>query len=198
MIIKKAEYLTSVANAKDLIHDDVPEFAFVGRSNVGKSSALNYITGRRGLAKTSATPGKTKLVNYFSVDDFRLVDLPGYGFAKVGKAQKDVWSSLIGDYLLSSNSLILTFVLLDCRHIPTEQDKQMITFLLHYNLPFMIILTKIDKLSKQALKQNIKKIADTLKLRQEMFISISAEANIGREQLLDILETRLNLAKSED
>ena len=134
MNINKAIYLTSVANSKDLINDGVPEFAFVGRSNVGKSSLLNYITGKRELAKTSSTPGKTKLVNYFLVNDFRFVDLPGYGFAKVGKSQKDVWSSLMGDYLLSSKSLVLTFLLLDCRHLPTDQDKQMINYLMHYNL----------------------------------------------------------------
>ena len=124
MNISRAEYLISVANSKDLLKDNVPEFAFVGRSNVGKSSLLNYITGKKELAKTSSTPGKTRLVNYFDVNDFRLVDLPGYGFAKVGKSQKDVWSSLIGDYLLSSKSLLLTFLLLDCRHLPTQQDKQ--------------------------------------------------------------------------
>ncbi len=193
MNINKAIYLTSVANSKDLINDGVPEFAFVGRSNVGKSSLLNYITGKRELAKTSSTPGKTKLVNYFLVNDFRFVDLPGYGFAKVGKSQKDVWSSLMGDYLLSSKSLVLTFLLLDCRHLPTDQDKQMINYLMHYNLPFMIIITKIDKLSKLALNKNIKKIAYELKLREEMFVAVSSQAKLGREKLLDIIEARLSL-----
>lgn len=192
MKINKATYLTSVADSKNLLDDNIPEFAFVGRSNVGKSSLLNYITGKKELARTSSTPGKTRLVNYFEVNDFRLVDLPGYGFAKVGKQQKDVWSSLISDYLLSSKSLVLTFLLLDCRHLPTEQDQQMVKYMMHYNLPFMVIVTKIDKLSKQALNLNIKKIADKLKLRDEVFIPISAQAEIGREKLLDIIEARLS------
>ncbi len=198
MNISKAEYLISVANSKDLLKDNVPEFAFVGRSNVGKSSLLNYLTGKKELAKTSSTPGKTRLVNYFDVNDFRLVDLPGYGFARVGKSQKDVWSSLIGDYLLSSKSLVLTFLLLDCRHLPSEQDKQMIQYMMHYNLPFMVIVTKIDKLSKQALNLNIKKIAAALKLREEMFVAVSSQAKLGREKLLNIIETRLSLFENKE
>ena len=198
MNISKAEYLISVANSKDLLNDNVPEFAFVGRSNVGKSSLLNYLTGKKELAKTSSTPGKTRLVNYFDVNDFRLVDLPGYGFARVGKSQKDVWSSLIGDYLLSSKSLVLTFLLLDCRHLPSEQDKQMIQYMMHYNLPFMVIVTKIDKLSKQALNLNIKKIAAALKLREEMFVAVSSQAKLGREKLLNIIETRLSLFENKE
>ena len=198
MNISKAEYLISVANSKDLLKDNVPEFAFVGRSNVGKSSLLNYLTGKKEFAKTSSTPGKTRLVNYFDVNDFRLVDLPGYGFARVGKSQKDVWSSLIGDYLLSSKSLVLTFLLLDCRHLPSEQDKQMIQYMMHYNLPFMVIVTKIDKLSKQALNLNIKKIAAALKLREEMFVAVSSQAKLGREKLLNIIETRLSLFENKE
>ena len=198
MNINKAVYLTSVAESKNLLSDDVPEFAFVGRSNVGKSSLLNYITGRKGLALTSSTPGKTRLVNYFAVNNFRLVDLPGYGYAKVGKQQKDVWSSLIGDYLLSSKTLVLTFLLLDCRHLPTEQDEQMVKYMMHYNLPFMVVITKIDKLSKQALNLNIKKIADKLKLREEVFIPISSQTNIGREALLNIIEARLSFFEDKE
>ena len=149
MVIKKAVYLKSVVKICDILNDDVPEFAFVGRSNVGKSTLINSIVNNKNLAKTSSVPGKTKMINYFEINDnFRLVDLPGYGYAKVGKEQFDVWSGLIGEYLTRSQSLQTVFVLLDIRHAPTNQDKQMIEFLVYNNLPFMIIATKADKVAK--------------------------------------------------
>ena len=120
MVIKKAVYKTSVVSIDKILNDGLAEFAFVGRSNVGKSSLINRLTGKKGLAKASATPGKTKMINYFDINDsFRFVDLPGYGFAKVGQAQKDVWSGLIGQYLTGSNALATVFVLLDIRHTPS-------------------------------------------------------------------------------
>ena len=116
MNIIKAVYKTSVVSVKNILDDGVPEFAFVGRSNVGKSSLINNLVGVKGLAKTSSTPGKTKMINYFDINDsFRFVDLPGYGFAKVGKSQLDVWSSILGGYLENSSSLLCVFVLLDIR-----------------------------------------------------------------------------------
>ena len=131
MVIKKAVYKTSVTNIKNILDDGVPEFAFVGRSNVGKSSLINALTNTKSLAKASATPGKTKMINYFEINDsFRFVDLPGYGYAKTGKVHQEVWSELIGKYLEESKSLVTIFVLVDIRHLPTVQDMQMVEFLI--------------------------------------------------------------------
>ncbi len=195
MIIKKAIYKTSVVSSKNIIDDGVPEFAFVGRSNVGKSSLINYLVGVKGLAKTSATPGKTKMINYFDINDsFRFVDLPGYGFAKVGKDQLDVWSSILGSYLTESKSLLNVFILLDIRHLPTQQDAQMIKFAIYYNIPFSIIVTKADKLAKSKIRQSVKAIAKALNLREEIFLVSSASDNFGKEEILKIIENKLDIA----
>lgn len=192
MIIKSAKYKTSVVNSKNLLRDGVPEFAFVGRSNVGKSSLINSLTSSKSLAKTSATPGKTKMVNYFDINEtFRFVDLPGYGFAKVGKSHLDVWSGLIGEYLLTSESLQTIFLLLDIRHLPTMQDKQMVDFLVFNGLPFMIIVTKADKIAKSKISNNIKSIAKMLNLRKEMFLVSSSENSLGKDKILNYIEMKL-------
>ena len=192
MVIKSAVYKTSVVNSKNLLRDGVPEFAFVGRSNVGKSSLINNLTNCKGLAKTSATPGKTKMINYFDVNNsFRFVDLPGYGFAKVGKSHLDVWSGLIGDYLTSSENLLTIFLLLDIRHLPTTQDKQMVEFLVYHGLPFMIIVTKADKIAKSKVSNSLKSIAKELNLREEMFLISSSETSLGKDKILNYIEMKL-------
>lgn len=194
MIIKSAEYLTSVVEKKKIISDGVPEFAFVGRSNVGKSSLINFLVAKKGLAKTSATPGKTKMINYFDINgQFRLVDLPGYGFAKVGKDNLDVWSSLIGEYLVGAESLLVVFVLLDIRHLPTAQDRQMIEFLSYNHIPFCIVATKADKIAKSKVKQSISAMAKALKVREEVFIVTSSENGLGREKILEYMENKLEV-----
>lgn len=197
MKIKKAIYKTSVVSKDKIIDDQVPEFAFVGRSNVGKSSLINNLVGVKGLAKTSATPGKTKMINYFDINDsFRFVDLPGYGFAKVGKDQLDVWSSILGSYLTSSKSLLNVFILLDIRHLPTEQDKQMIKFVIYYDIPFSIIVTKADKLAKSKVRQSVKAISKALNLREDIFLVSSASGNIGKEEILNVIENKLEMAQA--
>lgn len=192
MKIVKATYNTSVVDKKNVLNDGWPEFAFVGRSNVGKSSLINSLTGTKGLAKTSATPGKTKMINYFDINgEFRFVDLPGYGYAKVGKSHLDVWSGLMGDYLLNSPSLLTTFLLLDIRHDPTEQDRQMLEFLVYNKLPFCIIATKADKLSKSKQKPAVLSLAKTLNIRPELIILSSSEQNLGKDRILEYIESKL-------
>lgn len=192
MVIKSAKYKTSVVSKGNLLRDGVPEFAFVGRSNVGKSSLINNLTNSKGLAKTSATPGKTKMVNYFDINNsFRFVDLPGYGFAKVGKSHLDVWAGLIGEYLTSSESLVTIFLLLDIRHLPTEQDKQMVNFIVYNALPFMVIVTKADKLAKSKVSSSVKAIAKELNLREEVFLVSSSETSFGKDKILNYIEMKL-------
>lgn len=192
MVIKKAVYKTSVTNIKNILDDGVLEFAFVGRSNVGKSSLINALTNTKSLAKASATPGKTKMINYFEINDsFRFVDLPGYGYAKTGKVHQDVWSELIGKYLEESKSLVTIFVLVDIRHLPTVQDRQMVEFLIYNQLPFMLIATKADKIAKSKYKSSIQAIAKQLKVREEMFIPFSSQSGYGKERVLNYIENKL-------
>ncbi len=192
MIIKDAVFYTSVVNAQKILNDNIPEFAFVGRSNVGKSSFINKLVNKKNLAKTSATPGKTKMINYFNINNlFRFVDLPGYGFAKVGQSHLNIWSSLIDVYLKNSKNLLTVFVLIDVRHEPTILDKQMIDYLIFNNLSFMIIATKVDKISKQKLKIYLNQIAKTLNVREEMIIATSSKTGEGTEKILNYIKNKL-------
>lgn len=193
MNISSAKFVTSVVNRKDILETGFPEFAFVGRSNVGKSSMINNLVGIKNLAKTSAMPGLTKMINYFLVNEkFLFVDLPGYGFAKTSKVQKEDWTSLIGDYLLTSNDLRVVFVLLDIRHLPNELDKIMINFLIENNMPFAIVATKADKLSTMAQKKAVEDIAKHLSIRQEMIFVHSSSKSIGKETLLEFIDGVIN------
>ena len=195
MVIKSAKYKVSVVDKSHILEDGMPEFAFVGRSNVGKSSLINNLVSSKSLAKTSSTPGKTKMINYFDINNsFRFVDLPGYGYAKVGKNQLDVWSGLLGEYLISSPSLLTIFLLLDIRHEPTEQDKQMVKFLIFNGLPFMIIATKADKLAKSKVSQALSKLAKELNVRQEIILVSSSETSLGKDKILNYIEMKLESA----
>ena len=190
MKIVSAKYITSAVDKKGLILDDTPEICFVGRSNVGKSSLINNLTGVKKLAKTSSTPGLTKMVNYFDINSnqFRFVDLPGYGFAKVGRSQKNVWSKLMEDYLKLSTSIKMVFVLLDVRHEPSQLDKMMISYLFSQGLPFSVIATKIDKLSKSSVQKNLALIEKSLNIRKEMIFLHSSLTGQGKEDLLNFIE----------
>ncbi len=198
MLIKKAVYKTSVVDKEKLICDGVPEFAFVGRSNVGKSSLINMLVGQKHLCKTSSTPGLTKMVNYFDINDgFRFVDLPGYGYAKVGHKQLDVWAGLMGEYLVGSQSLVSVFVLIDLRHEPSELDKQMLKFLIFNEIPFSILATKADKIAKSKHPQYKTKLARMLGVREELIIVTSSESGLGKDKVLDFIEGKLE-ALNED
>lgn len=192
MKIISAKYITSAVSKRGIILDDVPEISFVGRSNVGKSSLINNLVGIKKLAKTSSTPGLTKMVNYFDINgEMRFVDLPGYGYAKVGKGQKDLWSSLIGEYLALSQSLKLVFVLVDIRHEPSELDHMMIDYLIHNNIPFAVIATKADKLSKAGIAKSLQVISKSLNIRKEMIFVHSSESSLGKEKILEFIENTI-------
>jgi len=188
MEIKKAEFEISVGTMD--FPEGYKEIAVVGRSNVGKSSFINFLTNNGKLARTSKDPGRTRLINYFSVNngEFYLVDLPGYGFAKVSDAEKEKWSKLIEGYLVNSKGLKHIFVLVDIRHDPSMQDKQMLDFLYHYNIPFTILATKTDKLSKAECSRQRKAIADKLMLTASNIIPVSSLARNGKEDVLKRLD----------
>lgn len=148
MNFHNVSFLRSYASVSDLPQPDRPEICFSGRSNVGKSTLINKILGRKSIARVSSVPGKTALLNYFSLDGIYLVDLPGYGYAKVSKNEKQRWNKLVGSYLDGKRELTLIIQLVDMRHPPSKQDLQMINYCIDNEFPFIIVLTKADKLSK--------------------------------------------------
>lgn len=195
MEIKTAKFITSVASADNIKDFGVDEIAVAGRSNVGKSSFINYLTGRKGLAKTSSTPGKTRLLNYFSVNDgqFMLVDLPGYGFAvKLSEEERRRWDALMGTYLTSSPRLKLVLVLMDIRREPSELDKQMISFLSTSIVSFVVVLTKADKLSRAAAGRQKSAIASALKLGVDNILITSSLNRQGKDDVCAVMEKYLN------
>ena len=196
MIIKQALFAGSSQHTDQKPKTRHPEFAFIGRSNVGKSSLINRLCGQNGLAHTSSTPGKTQLVNHFLINDsWYLVDLPGYGYAKMGKKGREKLQEIIGDYILHSEDLVLLFVLLDARHDLQNIDRDFITELGQEGIPFALIYTKCDKMGVNALKAQVERnAASLLESWEELpptFCS-SAETGQGRQEILDYIGTILN------
>jgi len=192
MIIKKAEFVISNTDPAKCPQDRRPEYAFIGRSNVGKSSLINMLTGRKGLAMTSSTPGKTQLINHFLInDEWYIVDLPGYGYAQRGKKGREKIREIIDAYLNEREALTCLFLLLDCRHEPQKIDLEFITRLGEAGIPFAIIFTKIDKISSSKLKENIEKykakLLETWEELPSIFIT-SSERKTGREEILNYIE----------
>lgn len=184
MYVKKAEFLISVADKANIPTYELPEIAIAGKSNVGKSSFINFFTGQKKLAKTSSEPGRTRLLNYFKInDEVVFVDLPGYGFAKVSDKEKEKWAKLIDSYLLESQKLIHVFLLLDIRHVAGENDKMLAKFLYHNNIPFTIIATKADKLSKMAQNKAKTELASSIGVGRENVILTSSWSGQGREEV---------------
>ena len=191
MIIKKAEFVISNTDPEKCPLSEKPEFAFVGRSNVGKSSLINMLTDRKNLAKVSQTPGKTRLINHFNINDtWFLVDLPGYGYAKMSKSEKPKLDKMINDFLQRRISLRLTFLLIDSRHELLSIDKQFITWLFKNHVPFVIILTKSDKLNRSQLSRNLKAIELALAEFNPSteIISTSSVDRRGKEEILHVIE----------
>jgi len=189
--IKEAEFIISNTDYKKSPEPTLPEYAFIGRSNVGKSSLINMLTNRKSLAKTSSTPGKTQLINHFLMDKtWYLVDLPGYGYAKVSKKQQAGWSGMIAGYLKNRENLVCVFVLIDARHNPQKADLEFINFLGLNQLPIAFIFTKADKQSFNKTQKIINIYKKTLKASWEefppSFIS-SATAKTGKEEIISFI-----------
>lgn len=192
MEIKSAEFVISNSNVKKCPEGNRPEYAFIGRSNVGKSSLINMLTNRKGLAMTSQKPGKTQLINHFLINDaWYLVDLPGYGFAQRGKEGRENIRRIIEDYILEREQLTNLFVLLDCRHEAQKIDLEFMEWLGENGIPFSIIFTKIDKLSRSRLQENIQKYQEKLLENWEELPPIfysSSEKKEGKEEILDYID----------
>ena len=185
MKINSAKFVTSVVRRSQYPNDKKCEFLLVGRSNVGKSSFINKIVNRKNIARTSALPGKTQTLNFYLINDlFYLVDVPGYGFAKVSKKLKNKFGMIIEDYLKERDNLKMVFMLVDFRHKPTDDDVLMYNYLKYYNIPVTIIATKSDKVSKNSYDKNKKIIKDTLKMiDNDCLILFSAVNNDGRSDV---------------
>jgi GTP-binding protein len=200
MEIKSAKYVISSALVTQCPRPDKPEYAFIGRSNVGKSSLINMLTGQRSLAKTSATPGKTQLINHFEVEStaetkarekWFLVDLPGYGYAKRSQSDRRRWEQMIDGYLRKRENLVQVFVLIDSRHSPQNNDLEFLSQLDTWQVPFSLVFTKSDKEKPAVVERNVKAFADKLRESWQFlprFFLTSAEKNIGREELLQFIQ----------
>lgn len=188
MKIKCAEFVTSAVKAADYPAGELPEVALAGRSNVGKSSLLNKLVNRRGLARTSNTPGRTRLINFFRVNDFHLVDLPGYGYAKVPLQERENWRKMVEGYLNTRKNLKGVVMLVDSRHPPTAQDVQMYDWMKCYGVRAVVVATKADKNSRSRLLQSLKTIRAALPLAEgDPLLPFSSETGQGREELLEII-----------
>ena len=193
MNIKSAEFVISNTDYKSCPQDGKPEYAFIGRSNVGKSSLINMLTNRKGLAMTSSTPGKTMLINHFIInDDWYLVDLPGYGYARTGKDNRDKLRIIIEDYVLKRSEMTALFVLVDSRHKPQQIDMEFMEWLGENSIPFSIVFTKADKQSAGKLKLNVNAYQEEmLKSWEELppiFVT-SGETTLGRDEVLSYIES---------
>ena len=190
MKINTAELETVCAITSKLPVNDLPEVAFAGRSNVGKSSLINCVLGRRSLARTSAQPGKTQTLNFYKLNSaMYLVDLPGYGYAKTSKTEREKWGDMIARYLETSEMLRAVFLLLDIRHEPSLQDKQMYEYINYLELQPIVIATKADKLSRSQIEAHLKMIRDSLEADDELIIvPFSSVSGSGREDVLDFFD----------
>ncbi|MBE7100270.1 MAG: YihA family ribosome biogenesis GTP-binding protein [Clostridiales bacterium] len=196
MKIKNATFITSAAKKEQFIAPDKPMIAVCGKSNVGKSSFINMLANQKKLAKTSSEPGRTRLVNYFDFGEFILADLPGYGFARVSKGEKEKWAKTLDSFFKDKARIAHVFMLVDSRHDPTADDVQMIEFLHYHTLPFTVTLTKADKLSKMKLKEHLKAIAADLYLAPANMLATSSETGYGKEDVLRKLREIVDLANS--
>ncbi len=194
MKINKSELEAVAVKPAQYPLPDLPEVAFAGRSNVGKSSLLNLLTGRKALARVSGTPGKTRTINFYLCNgEFRIVDLPGYGYARLSKSQNADWGQMMENYLEKRENLLKVIQLVDIRHKPSAQDVQMYDYLKYYNLDGIVVATKADKVSNNEKSKCIKEVRPTLDMNKDgIVIPISSLKKTGESELLDIIENLLN------
>ena len=185
--LQRAEFLRSAVSPRDFPRDSLPQIAFAGRSNVGKSSVINRLLNRKNLARVGAAPGKTTQINYFTIDNaFYLVDLPGYGYAKVSKAERDRWGRLMEQYFADRALMSLGGLIVDARHKPTADDCTMAQWYKEAECPFLVVANKLDKLKKKEIEPNLQQIRDVLELGIDVkLIPFSAEKGEGKQELLD-------------
>ncbi len=196
MKIKTAEIQAVTGRRDQYPPDTMKEIAFAGRSNVGKSSLLNLLTGRKKLAKVSGSPGKTRTINFYLINnEFRIVDLPGYGYAKVAKSMSEDWGRMMDEYFQHRDGLVKVVQLVDIRHDPSKQDVQMYEYLKHYGLDGLVVATKSDKISRNEMQKNMARIRKVLGMsKDDILIPVSALKKTGHEQLLDAMEAVLAAA----
>lgn len=192
MDIHSSVYVVSSPDHTKCPEPDRPEYAFIGRSNVGKSSLINMLAGNLKLAKTSGTPGKTQLINHFNIDDsWYIVDLPGYGFARVSQTQRRKWEKMIEDYLRKRQNLVNVFILIDSRHSPQKIDLEFVNRLGAWGVPFTLVFTKADKENQRIVSANVKafliKMRETWQFLPQHFVT-SAVKRMGRDKLLDLID----------
>ena len=194
MIIKKAELEAVAVKKSQYPEDNLKEIAFAGRSNVGKSSLLNLLTNRKSLARVSGSPGKTRTINFYRINDtFRIVDLPGYGYAKAAKTVTENWGEMMESYLKNREGLKKVVQLVDIRHLPSAQDIQMYEYLKYYHLDGLVVCTKADKISKNEAQKNIRMIRQALEMSPgDIILPVSALKRTGSDQLLEVIETLLD------
>ena len=189
MKIKNVEMVMSAVSKAQYPSEGLPQIAFVGRSNVGKSSLINTLLGRRKIARVSQTPGKTRTINFYEVNkEFYFTDLPGYGYAKLSKQEKSGWGQIMVEYFIHSRDLKHVFVLVDIRHTPKPEDVSMVDYVRYYNIPLSIIATKADKLTRSNQMRAIQDISKTLKVSKEDIFMISSLKKTGQEEVLEEVE----------
>ena len=193
MKIKNSDIEAVAVKPSQYPPENLKEIAFAGRSNVGKSSLLNLLTGRKKLARVSGSPGKTRTINFYLINDaFRIVDLPGYGYAKVSKSVSQDWGEMMEKYLSGRQNLVKVIQLVDIRHEPSKQDVEMYEYLRYYGLDGIVVATKADKVSRNQIPKQLKQIRQTLKLgKEDIVIPVSALKRTGYEELLDVIEELL-------
>ena len=192
MHVKSAEFIKSAVKPSHYPEAVLPEFAFVGRSNVGKSSLINTLVNRKRLVKTSSTPGRTQLINFFDINEmFTFVDLPGYGYAKVPKKVVKSWGDMIETFLSQRETLKGVVLLMDIRRTPKQDEVDLINWFDHYSIPTILVLTKADKFSKQKQAVHHKKCADALGLTPDDFVTFSSKSRLGKDKLWNKLEVLL-------
>lgn len=188
MNYNKADFIASYGISSQLPDSDRPELSFSGRSNVGKSSLINKLCNRKNLARVSSTPGKTATINFYSVDDCYFVDLPGYGYAKVSKGERDRWGKLMESYFAHPELMTLGVTIVDARHKPTADDVTMVQWFRDTGCPLIVVANKLDKLKKSEIAPNLQQIRDVLQLEDDVpVVPFSAEKRTGKEELLGLI-----------